>query len=207
VSSLEIQKKVNSLYGIKSLVLEDRIPEFESHKISNPRIYEKKTNMFNIAVISSFAQDEPISNVLEAAPQLPNIFFYITGNKTNMPKYLLKKKPANVTFTGFLEYEEYTSLLKFVDAIMVLTDREENMLSGAYDAVSIEKPLISYDSKTIRRYFSKGTIYINNSPSEMKEAIILVQAKKESLIDDIRKLKIQRKKEWEQKFELFKSLI
>jgi glycosyltransferase involved in cell wall biosynthesis len=206
VSNLEIQNKVNSLYGIKALVLEDMIPEFKNHKTSTYYNNKEKT-LFNIAVISSFAADEPISSVLESALQLPNIFFYVTGDKSNMPKYLVKKKFANVSFTGFLQYEEYIALLHFVDAIMVLTDREETMLSGAYDAVSSEKPLISFTSEPIRRYFSKGTIYVDNSPAEIKEAIKQVQAKKVSLTEGMRQLKEQRINEWEQKIESFKSLI
>jgi glycosyltransferase involved in cell wall biosynthesis len=196
-----------SQYGTNALVLEDKIPEFENHKISSYHNQERKTNFFNIAVISSFAKDEPISNVLEAASELPTIFFYITGNKSNASKALVKKKLENVFFTGFLDHQDYVDLLHFVDSIMVLTDRYETMLSGAYEAVSAEKPLISYTSRPIRRYFSKGTIYMNNSPSDIKKAIKEVQEKKEILSEGMRQLKKQRTDEWEQKIESFKSLI
>ena len=207
VSSLEIQDNIKSLYGINALVLEDKIPIFENHKVRSSHNQDRKTNFFNIAVISSFAKDEPISNVLKAASELSTIFFYITGNKSNASKELVKKKLGNVVFTGFLRQEDYVDLLHFVDAIMVLTDRDETMLSGAYEAVSAEKPLISSTSLPIRRYFSKGTVYVNNSPSEIKEAIKEVQAKKEILIEGMRQLKMQRINEWENKFESFKSLI
>ena len=62
--------------------------------------------------------------------------------------------------TGFLDYNIYLDLLQKVDVIMDLTTDDKTMLSGAFEAVALEQPLITSDWIPLRRYFNKGTIYV-----------------------------------------------
>jgi hypothetical protein len=80
--------------------------------------------------------------------------------------------------TGFLDYNTYLDLLPKVEVIMDLTTDDKTMLAGAYKAVALEQPLITSDWMPLRRYFNRDTIYINNSPEDIRESIMLTIKKK-----------------------------
>ena len=136
----------------------------------------------NVAVISSFAYDEPLQEVFEVASQLPDVYFYVTGDIKNADKNLLTNKPDNVILTGFLDYCIYVDLLQKVDVIMDLTTDNTSIVAGAFEAVALEQPLITSNWIPLKRYFNKGTIYINNSSNDIKEAIMTVNDKKRRII-------------------------
>ena len=197
-------------YKIRPIVLEDPIPDFteilSSAKKQEGYKMEKKA-IFNVAVISSFAVDEPLQAVFDAASQLRDVYFYITGDKKNADKNVLIKKPDNVILTGFLDYNTYVDLLQKVDVIMDLTTDEKSMVAGAYEAVALEQPLITSNWNSLRRYFNKGTIYINNSSDEIRNAIMVAMTKKEELSKEMHQLKIERMKEWKEKISNFYYLF
>jgi glycosyltransferase involved in cell wall biosynthesis len=220
ITNQELQSKVLLNYGISPIVLEDRIPDFDMSSSSAEYQNVKKTNTkeeedddddddnnlyFKVAVISSFAADEPLENVLDSAEDLSDVKFFITGDKSKADKQLLKRKLNNVVFTGFLDHDVYISLLRDVDTIMVLTKRDRTMLAGAYEALALEKPLITSNRIPLKRYFNKGAIHVDNSAEEIKQAIKTVQRKKEELDKDIHQLKIEKINEWEDKFKDFKK--
>jgi glycosyltransferase involved in cell wall biosynthesis len=212
VTNVELQSKVLLNYGINSIVLEDRIPDFDM----SPSAGYQKTNtkekddddnnlFFKVVVISSFAADEPLENVLDSAEDLTDVKFFITGDKSKADKQFLKRKLNNVVFTGFLEHDAYISLLQNVDTIMVLTKRDRTMLAGAYETLALEKPLITSNWVPLKQYFNKGAIHVDNSSDEIKQAIKTVQRKKEELAKDMHQLKIEKINEWEDKFNDFKK--
>jgi glycosyltransferase involved in cell wall biosynthesis len=213
VTNAELQSKVLHNYGINPIVLEDRIPNFDvsSSEYQNVRKMNTKEKdnddvSFKVAVISSFAADEPLGTVLDAAEELSDVKFFITGDKSRAEKQLLKrKKSKNVIFTGFLDNDDYVSLLRHVDTIMALTKRDRTMLAGAYEALALEKPLITSNWVPLKQYFNKGAIHVDNSPEEIKQAIKTVQRKKEELAKDMHQLKVEKINEWEDKFNDFKK--
>jgi hypothetical protein len=105
-----------------------------------------------------------------------------------------------VILTGFLSRIEYELLLRYVDAVIDLTVDKGRMQAGAYEAVAAGKALIISDNPPLRRYFNKGTVHVNNSIREIKEAIRRVREKKEQLEIEMHELSIEKQKEWEDKF-------
>jgi hypothetical protein len=195
-------------YQIKPIVLEDPIPDFTDILPAKQEGYEiEKNALFTVAVISSFAYDEPLQPVLEAASELPDVYFYITGNKKNADASLLINKPDNVILTGFLDYNIYIDLLQKVGVIMDLTTEDTSIVAGGFEAVALEQPLIISNWLPLRRYFYKGTIYINNSSDEIKKAIMLAMTKKEELSKEMHQLKIEKIKEWQSKMSNFYHLF
>ena len=210
VTNNELKNDLIQNYHIKPIVLEDPIPDFTDilSPVRKPDGYkiQQKSN-FNVAVISSFAYDEPLQAVFEAASQLPNMQFYVTGDKTQMDKKLLNNISDNVIMTGFLDYNTYLDLLQKVDVIMDLTTDDKTMLAGAYEAVALEQPLITSNWSPLRRYFNKGTIHINNSSKDIGEAIIIAKSRKDELSKQMHQLKIEKIKEWKEKICKFNYLF
>jgi hypothetical protein len=210
VINKEQQNLLIQKYKIRPIVLEDPIPDFTDILLSAKKQQGYKIEqkaIFNVAVISTFAYDEPLQAVLDAASELPNVYFYITINKKNAEKKLLIKKSDNVVLTGFLDYNIYVDLLQKVDVIMDLTTDNKSLVAGAYEAVALEQPLITSNWIPLRRYFNKGTIYTDNSPDDIRKAIIVAMKKKEELSKEMHQLKIERTKEWKEKISNFYYLF
>jgi glycosyltransferase involved in cell wall biosynthesis len=236
VANEELQNVIYQNYGVMPLVLDDGVPQVdyasqEASQISinrgsksdqqhlpvsmhaqlglKGREDESARTKFAVAVISSFANDEPIEEVIEAAKILADTtIFYITGDQSRLASRKLfewKLTANNVIFTGFLNQREYIGLLKRVDAIMVLTTRHDNMLSGAHEALALEQPLITSDWPPLRKYFCAGTAYVNNSVKGIVNAVKYVQLEKDQMKEEMRVLKQRRLDEWERKVSAFKE--
>ncbi len=162
---------------------------------------------FNVVVINTFSPDEPVAEILAAAALLPDVNFYITGDPIRAKKSFLQSHPANVSFTGFIPDEEYFGLLRSVDAIMVLTKDNHTMQRGACEAVSLGKPIITSDWPVLREYFHQGTIYVDNSPSGIRDGVMQMQQQKDRLSEEIVRLQQERWVEWEEKYRELTQLI
>ena len=195
-----LKQRVES-WGARAIVLEDKLPDFTIQRCS------KALDRPSVCFISSFAQDEPLKNVLLAAAGVPGCVFYVTGQLPNRETKLLRDKPGNVVFTGFLAEEKYIELLNKVDAIMVLVTNDHTMLCGAYEAVAVQKPLITSDWPVLRRYFNRGTLYVDNSPQGIERAVSEVLLSKAQLAVEMRELKRTLSKQWTSRLKILESVI
>lgn len=155
---------------------------------------------FNVAVISTFAEDEPLDVVFKAAGRLPEVSFYVTGDSKRIAPRLLAKKPDNCRLTGYLPYERYVGLLREVDVIIDLTTRDHTLLLGAFEAVSLGTPLIISDWPVLRDYFSQGAVYVSNTVEGVCEGVRQAQRERATLQRDILLLREQLHAEWGHKF-------
>jgi glycosyltransferase involved in cell wall biosynthesis len=162
---------------------------------------------FSVAVINTFAADEPIGEVLQAAGTLPEVQFYITGDPIRAKKTFLQEHPDNVKFTGFLPDAEYLGLLRGVQAIMVLTTRDHTMQRGACEAVSLGKPIITSNWPLLQNYFNRGTIHVDNSCAGIRAGVIKMQREQKVLEKEIILLQQERRLEWTEKHEGLMRLI
>ena len=127
-----------------------------------------------IAVISTFADDEPIAELFEAARLTQRVTFYLTGNPARAPKELLAHKPENVISTGFLRGSVYNGLLHNVDGIMILSKLPTTLSCGAFEALSVAKPTIVSDLPEQRQWFSSGFILVENTPEDIARGVELL---------------------------------
>jgi len=186
---------------VRSLVLEDPISRITT---------KSKTQLedgTNVAVISSFSPDEPLSEILKTADKVSNVNFYITGDLKFAKKEYIKTKRENVVYTDFMDYDSYISLLNSVDAIVVLTKREDTLLSGGYEALALGKPLITSNTSVLVNYFSKGAIHVNNTSDEITKAIEKVTSDKIKLGKEMEELRSLKEKEWDTKFNDLKRIL
>jgi glycosyltransferase involved in cell wall biosynthesis len=165
------------------------------------------TGQFNIAVINTFSPDEPIERVLEAAAQLPEVHFYITGDPIRAKRTYLLQHPPNVHFTGFLPDEQYIGLLTSADCVLVLTTDDHTMQRGACEAVWLAKPIITSDWPVLRAHFHKGTVLVDNSVAGICAGIDEMQMRLGELQQEIVLLQQERRKEWQGKYQTLLRLI
>jgi hypothetical protein len=130
----------------------------------------------------------------------------VTGNYQRAPHYR-QQAPDNVTFTGYIDKDAFIGLMRGADAIMDLTTRDNTVLMGAYEAISLEQPLITSDWPILRSYFPIGTVHIDNSVAGIVEGIQTAQTDHERLARDIQDLHVQLMAEWDQQFGQLRQLI
>lgn len=162
---------------------------------------------FNIAVINTFSPDEPIGKVLEAAAEMPDVQFYITGDPIRAKKTYLEQHPPNVRFTGFLPDEDYFGLLTSVQCVLVLTTDNHTMQRGACEAVWLAKPIITSDWPVLRDYFHKGTVHVDNTVEGIQEGIRRVRENLSALEQEIYLLQQERQQEWIGKYQALTHFV
>lgn len=148
-------------------VIPDKIPE----KTVIPEETNKKEGKYCVN-ISSFDIDEPIEEVIKTAELLQNdnIIVYWTG-KT--PKAILKRGnlPNNLVFTGYISFEEYFKLINNASCTLVLTRDDDCLLSGAYESLAYEVPMVLSDTQTLKNYFKDSVIYSSLEPISLYHGI------------------------------------
>jgi len=84
--------------------------------------------------------------------------------------------PANVILAGFLDDEAYVQRLASADAVVVLTDREDTLLSGAWEAIALGRPLVLSGTTALRTTFGDGVAYVTGDPVDIARGIDAVLA-------------------------------
>lgn len=131
---------------------------------------------FTVAVICSYNPDEPLDEIWQAASELHDVDFYVTGKVKDAPRRLLEHKPENVRLTDFLALDLYAGLVRDSHAVMVLTTRDHTMQRGAYEAMALGTPIITSNWPLLRETFNKGALFVDNSPQSIVNAVRTLQA-------------------------------
>jgi len=154
-----------------------------------------------VVFICTFAPDEPYLAVLEAARQLQEIAVAVTGNFTKASD--IHDVPANVRLCGFLPEHEYQALIAGADVLVDLTDMENCLVCGAYEAVALRKPLVTSDTAALRAYFSRGTVYTQHTPEAIASAIAAAVARRPELAAEMSVLGDELDARWNDLFAVF----
>jgi glycosyltransferase involved in cell wall biosynthesis len=189
-------------WKVKGIFLVDGLPTLKS-----PTGTIGSEGEARLAVISSFHDDEPVPEIFAAARLLPQVTFYLSGDSRRMAPKLLKQKPGNVILTGFLSDSDYTGLLENVHGLVVLT-KEPNVLNcGAYEALAVEKPAIISDWPGLRHCFTRGFIYVNNTPEAIAAGISKMLNEQVTLIPEVIAMRSELAASRRSKFEEFAALL
>ncbi|WP_448604861.1 hypothetical protein [Thermoleptolyngbya sp.] len=185
---------VLGIYPERVVVLRDRVMQTSSEDL--PSFLDKPRPW--ILFPCSFGTDEPISQVLEAARQAPNLTFIITGNVERAKgKHDLSSVPENVVFTGFLSKSRYDSLLCNTDLVLGLTKLDGIQLSVAGEAVGVGKPMVLADTKLLRTLFYQGAIYTDPlNPQSIAQSCYLALEKRFQLELEILEMRKDTDRNW-----------
>ncbi len=162
---------------------------------------------FNVTVVNTFSSDEPLEQVLDAARDLDDVYFYITGRVNRGDPRLLENAPRNVTFTDFLSTEQYYALLRGGHAVMCLTTRDNTMQRGACEALSLAKPIITSQWPLLKEYFHQGTVHVDNTSAGIRRGVREMSSHYEEYLTGIHALQIRQQAEWKEKLEELIGLV
>lgn len=176
--------------GGRALVLLDPLPPLSADRAATPRKL--------VTCICSWGADEPIAAVLESARFLPGeVTLALTGRPRGVDTQSL---PANVALLGFLDDCAYVEQLARSDALIVLTTRENCLVCGAYESISLGRPLILSDTAALRATFPRGTVFVRNDAREIARGIQAALDRNETLETEITAFKTEFETRWRQQF-------
>lgn len=186
----------------KAAILPDKLPEF-GRVTPIPLECEK-----NIVLISSFGEDEPFANVIQTARRLKGsgICIHITGDVKKADPSIRNEQIDSIKFTGFIPDEMYPAYLRSADAVMVLTTADHCMLCGCYEAVSLERPLITSRTRVLQDYFS-GALFVEDDSDQIYNAIVEVLDNPERYAASVRDCKERIAQSWMIAFQDIEGMI
>lgn len=198
----EFLKNLVDKTGGSGFVLTDKIPSLKKADVLT------LSGTYNVVFISSYAVDEPYLEVFKAAKLLPkDVCIYSTGDVHRIAAKISQLLPPNLIFTGFLKDQDFIDLLSGSDVIMDLTTDEFVLVCGGYEAMSVEKPFITSNKKTLIDFYPKGVTFTDNTAPGIAQAILNALSNKEALQLDIKELKAKKATEWDEQFACLKILI
>lgn len=163
VTNETYRERVSRLTERPIFVLPDKVPALECEIREMPLRGRR-----NVLYICTFSPDEPWAEVISAAESLEeDVVVYVSGRSRSLPPAL----PVNVELTGYLPDADYQNMIRSVDAVIVLTTAEDCLVCGGYEAVSAGKPLVLSDTRALREFFSKGTVFTANRRESIAKAI------------------------------------
>lgn len=141
-------------------------------------------------VICTFAADEPIDRVIDAARKLGHPWsFNITGNADRASTDIRRDLPSNVTLTGYLEEELYWKTLEQSDVIVDLTTMDNCLVCGAYEAIAVRRPVLLSRNQASLELFQGFGEFTDNSVEDickclrsLGQQLILIDSKMPALI-------------------------
>ena len=149
-----------------------------------------------VFVIATYGPDEAIPEVVEAAGALPHVRFRISGDTARAPRAVLERCPANVELTGFTPLETFWQQVRSASAILTLTQQENTILRGGWEAMFTGRPLITSDTAALRGYFVRGTRFVDNTVDGIKAGIEDVLANHAAYQADMKRLDAEKRLLW-----------
>lgn len=185
------------------IVLHDPLPTFFLQPIIDNNDLSQGLKE-KIVFICSYDKDEPIKEILVAAKELSEKYqVYLTG-KT--PKKLASFKNNNLHFTGYLEDIKYQKLLTQASVIISLTTESACLQCAAFEAMVVNKPLVTSDTNALRSLLGSAAIYVKNQSPIIINGVEQALIKKERLKNELLIQKNKLEKEFDSKISIITSV-
>lgn len=127
----------------------------------------------------SYANDEPVEEILAAAALTPGIEWRLTGRA---PAAVRAAAPANVTFTGFVGDAEYAALLDGCLGVVALTTRAHTMQRAGYEALCAGVPQITSDFAELREFYADSALFVRPGAAAIAAAAEELRGRRGELV-------------------------
>jgi glycosyltransferase involved in cell wall biosynthesis len=179
-------------WGAKTLILERAPVLLPAERL----VLATREATFSVTLVSIFSEDEPVDLVVEAARQMPDVRFYITGDTRRASKELLESAPPNVTFTGYLRGDDFLQRLLASGAVMTLTTEAYSLVSGGIEAISLGRPAILSRQPVLLEYFTSGTVFVEHTVESLVAGVNEARAHEARLAEESRLLAAEKRRRW-----------
>lgn len=115
--------------------------------------------------------DERQDLAMQATQRIQDLTLVVTGDKRYLSRFL-QYSGERVLFPGFLPNGEYFGLLTQCDFVLNVTDELNTVPHFLYEAVALEKPIISSAARAIKDIFGDQICLVKKNTAESVEAAI-----------------------------------
>ena len=185
--------------GGKVFVCPDPLPDLSAYSGHITEIPHK------VLFICSFDVDEPYREVFRAAEILaPEEFcFFVSGNYRKVG--ITADEFPNVRLLGFVPESEFYDHLFSSQLVVDLTNNDNCLVCGAYEALEAGKPLVLSKKKALEEYFTGGTVFTENQAAEIAAAVRVAYAEKSRLVEEAGQWVIRAREEMKIRIAALKS--
>jgi glycosyltransferase involved in cell wall biosynthesis len=132
---------------------------------------QKKETPGKVFFICSFDIDEPFREVFHAAEILrPERFHFVVSGNYRKAGIAPADFP-HVDILGFVPEPVFYGHLFSSQVVVDLTEHNNCLVCGAYEAISACKPLVLSRKKALQEYFTGGTVFTDNHGEEIAVAV------------------------------------
>lgn len=155
--------------GGRAFVLPDPLPDLP---LAAPAPAQPLGSCMEIMVVCTYAPDEPIGAIFDAAAALGHEFcFHVTGNSSKLSSEMRAKVPSNVHLTGFLPEADYWLLMQKCHVVLDLTLMPDCLVCGAYEALAMCRPMILSDNSATRELFGDVSVLSVGTSEDILRAV------------------------------------
>ncbi len=179
--------------GGRAFVLPDSLPvaPFET-SVSQP-----VGSALDVMVISTYAPDEPIADILAVAARQPELFrFHVTGNDRKLAPELRARKTENVRLTGFIPEHDYWLLMRDSHVVLDLTLMPDCLVCGAYEALAACRPMILSDNDASRELFGDVAVLATHGVDGIERALLGARANHGNLANKMAESRARFERAW-----------
>lgn len=161
----EAHKRLVEALGGRALVCEDPLPEIGQY--AGASAGSSKDVLF----ICSFDVDEPYAEVFRAAGLLQHegYVFWVSGNFRRVGI-----DPADwphLRLMGYVPEHEFYGRLARSQVVVDLTTYDDCLVCGAYEAMALEKPLVTSKTRALQQYFGGVAVFVDHSPRAIADGV------------------------------------
>lgn len=187
-------------WGGRAEIVHEAPPEWEK-PVPVPR-----GDRSEVLFVCTFNPDEPFEDVVEAARELPEVDFKVTGKLRKAPADLVNRAPGNVRFVGFLRGEDYPRALASADLVVVLTTEPTSVVKAGYEAVYAERPLLLSDWPAGRKTFPNAA-FAQNTPELLAGGIRAALLKRDRMLAEAVPARERQELRWAEQLAMLERLI
>lgn len=178
VTNSALQRRCEDL-GLYSVVLHDRI--VDGGVVTSPDPY--------VLCPLSYANDEPVTELLTAAELTPDVQWVLTGKA---PASIRAAAPSNVKFTGFVDDEAFDALMRHASGVAALTTRPHTMQRAGYEALIAGTAQITSDFPELREFLGEAAIYVEANAQSIADGVAEMFARRDQLIEALVEVRTDR---------------
>lgn len=184
--------------GVKACVLPDSIPDLDGQ-------WRPQVSGGYVVHVGSFAADEPMAVLAEAAGLLPKMLPILCTGRP--PDDTEVSSLAPLQLTGFLDEEDFLRLIAGAACVISLTTEENCVVCAGYEAMALGIPLVVSDHLALRSYFGSAAIYVDNNPVALAQGIMEACKNGELMSRRLAELRVQKMKAFREDFDNLVSLV
>lgn len=190
---------------LAKLTLNSGVRTFVLHDILTDRsIVESTTAEGYVLCPLSYANDEPVDEIVAAAGLCPKTRFVLTGRA---PEAIKKTATPNVRFTGYVTNEAFQRLLLDAQLICALTKRDFTMQRAGYEALMAGKPQVTSNFHVLSQFLATAAEYVDPSdPQSIARGIENVVKNRSYYSDQAQKVLVQRMAEQRQSIDSLRAI-